>query len=113
MRLTQKSILLKIKHKNKGNLKLCKAIDQLISAIEESEWKTKEDVIRDRPDADQVHSDGFYFFDISIHRTLVLVELGEDGEATIVWAGDHETYERVFKNSKATIKKYLSDNGWI
>lgn len=113
MRLTQKSILLKIQHKSKGNLKLCKAIDQLISTIEESEWKTKNEVIRDRPDVDQVHSDGFYFFDISIHRTLVLVELGEDGEATIVWSGDHDTYERVFKNSKTTIKKYLSDNGWI
>ena len=75
MRLTQKSILLKLKHKNKGNLKLCKAIDQLISAIEENNWKKKTEVIRDRPDADQVHNDGFYFFNISVHRTLVLVEL--------------------------------------
>lgn len=31
MRLTQKSILLKVKQKNKGNIKLCKAIDELIS----------------------------------------------------------------------------------
>ena len=74
MRLTGKGILLKLKHKNKGNLKLCKAIDQFIFVIEESWWRTKEDVLRDRPDADQVHSDGFYFFDIGIHRTLVLVE---------------------------------------
>ncbi len=113
MRLTQKSNLLKVKQKNKGNMKLCKAIDELISLIEDKSWKSKEDILRDRPDADQVHSDGFYFFDISIHRTLMLLELSDDGEATIIWAGTHDDYERIFKNSKGIIKKYLSERGWI
>lgn len=113
MRLTQKSILLKVKQKNKGNIKLCKAIDELISTIEDNSWETKEDILFDRPDADQVHSDGFYFFDISIHRAMLLLELSDDGEATVVWAGTHDDYERIFRNSKSVIKKYLSDRGWI
>jgi len=112
MRLTQKSILLKVKQKNKGNIKLCKAIDELISIVEDKSWETKEDILRDRPDADQVYSDGFYFFDINIHRTLILLELSE-AEATVVWAGTHHDYERIFKNSKTVIKKFLSDKGWI
>lgn len=113
MRLTQKSILLKVKQKNTGNIKLCKSNDDLISIIEDKSWKSKDDILRDRPDADQVHSDGFYFFDISIHRTLMILELREDGEATIIWAGTHDDYERIFKNSKRIIKKYLSERGWI
>lgn len=113
MILAQKNILLKVKQKNKGNIKLCKAIDELIATIEDKNWKTKEDVLYDRPDADQVHGDGFYFFDINIHRTLILIELSNDIGATVVWAGSHEDYERVFKNSKNIIKKYLSDRGWI
>lgn len=66
-----------------------------------------------RKDADCVHSDGFYFFDINIHRTLILVELDDDGEATIIWAGTHQEYERVFKNNKSTIEKWLRDKNHI
>ncbi|HEY0175995.1 MAG TPA: type II toxin-antitoxin system HigB family toxin [Pedobacter sp.] len=113
MRLTQKSILLKVKQKNKGNVKLCKAIDQLILTIEERNWKKDEEIKKDFPYADQVHSDGFYFFNISIHRTLILIGLEESGEATVIWAGTHDDYERIFKNSKDTIRKYLSERGWI
>ena len=112
MRVTGKKVLLKLKFKNQGNLKLCKAIDQLIFTIEEKNWKTKEEIRADRSDADQVHTDGFYFFDINVHRALVLIQLN-DNEATVVWAGTHDDYERVFKNTKNTIKKYLSDNRWI
>lgn len=113
MRLTQKAILLKVKHKNKGNIKLGKAIDEFIAKVEEKNWVNWEELLTDRPDADQVHNDGFYFFNINIHRTLVLMELGQDGEATIVWAGSHDDYQRVFKNSKDSIRKYLSERGWI
>lgn len=113
MRLTQKAILLKVKHKNKGNIKLCKAIDEFIATVEEKNWENREELLSDRPDADQVHKDGFYFFDVNIHRMLVLMELGSNGEATIVWAGTHDDYERIFKNSKDSIRKYLRDKGWI
>jgi mRNA interferase HigB len=114
MKLFRKNLLEKLKTKNKGNIKLTKAIDELISTIEMKTWKTKEDIKADRPDADQVHSDGFYFFNIHVHRTLVLIELStHSGIARIVWAGSHSKYERTFKNSKDTIKKYLSDNNWI
>lgn len=113
MRLTRKDILLKVKHKNKGNINLRKAIDELISAIENHQWKTKEEIIASRPDADQVNNEGFFIFDINIHRTMVLVEMHEDGEATVVWAGTHDEYDRTFKNSKRVINKYLRDHGWI
>lgn len=66
-----------------------------------------------RDDADCVHSDGFYFFDINIHRTLVMVELDEEGEATIVWAGTHQEYESTFKNNRKTIEKWLRNNNYI
>ncbi len=66
-----------------------------------------------RPDADIVHSDGFYFFNLNIHRTMILIEFDEDGEATVVWAGSHQEYDKTFKNNKSTIKKWLRDNEWI
>lgn len=66
-----------------------------------------------RQDADCVHSDGFYFFNIHIHRTLVLIEWDDEGEATIVWAGSHQEYERIFRNNKSTIGKWLRDKQYI
>jgi mRNA interferase HigB len=60
-----------------------------------------------------VHSDGFYFFDINVHRTLIMIEYADDGEATIVWAGTHQEYEIVFKNNKSTIEKWLRRNNYI
>ncbi|BAU53055.1 type II toxin-antitoxin system HigB family toxin [Mucilaginibacter gotjawali] len=102
-----------MKHKNKGNTLLCGAIDDLIEIIESKNWSSKEEILRDRPDADQVHSDGFYFFDINIHRTLILIEFEANGDASIVWAGNHQEYEAVFKNNKVVIKKWLTKQGWI
>ncbi len=113
MRLTGKQILIKVKHKNKGNSLLCTAIDELIAAIEENDWKSKTAIIKDRPDADEVHNAGFYFFDLNIHRTLILIEFGLNGEATVVWCGTHAEYNSIFKNNKATIKKWLSSKGWV
>jgi mRNA-degrading endonuclease HigB of HigAB toxin-antitoxin module len=113
MRIKQKDILIRLKHKNKGNIKLNKAIDQLMITIENRDWKTKEEIKMDRPDADHVHSDGFYFFNINIHRVMILIALDIDTCATVIWAGSHDSYERIFKNSKDTIKKYLSSNDWI
>ena len=113
MRLTNKQVLLKLKHKSKGNTLLCVAIDDLIETIESKNWKSKEEILKDRPDADQVHSDGFYFFDINIHRTLILIEFEANGDASVVWAGNHKDYETVFKNNKTVIKKWLVKQGWI
>ena len=44
---------------------------------------------------------------------MILIEFEEDGEATIVWCGNHQEYERTFKNNKQVIKKWLKKNDWI
>lgn len=113
MELIGRKVLLKLKAKNKGNHQLTKAIDDLISDLETKRWKSKEEVKKDRPDADQVHSEGFYFFDIHIHRTMIMLQLEMDFEATIVWAGSHQEYEYTFKNSKSVIRRWLTEREWI
>lgn len=111
MRIVGKKIILKLK-KNIGNKKLCKEIDRLVTDLESFHPKDKR--ISDiRNDADRVHADGFYFFNINIHRTLILIEYDADGEATIVWAGTHQEYQSIFKNNKSTIEKWLRTKGYI
>ncbi len=112
MRLINSKALEKLKRKNLGNVALCIAIDKLLMDFELSIWETPLDIIQDRPDADCVHSDGFYFFNLSMHRTMILVELKEQ-EASVVWVGTHDAYERIFKNSKSIIRKWLKSNDWI
>ncbi len=112
MRLTNKKILEKLKRKNKGNALLVKAIDKLIEDIDENDWEDQIELNKTRPDVDNVHSDGFYFFNINIHRTMILIEFC-DKEATVVWAGTHQEYETIFKNNRNTIKKWLTSNDWI
>jgi hypothetical protein len=112
MRIIGKKIIVKIKIKNNGNQKLCKAIDQLVSDLEQ--FNPNGSLLRDvRPDADCVHNDGFYFFNIHIHRALILIEMDDEGEATIVWAGTHQEYETTFKKNKGTIEKWLRKKGYI
>lgn len=106
MELLQKSKLTKLRRKNRGNIKLINAIDKLIFDIENAKWNKKTDIKTVRPDADCVHSDGFYFFDISIHRTMILIVF-EDDEATVVWAGSHDQYDKTFKGNRTTIEKWL------
>ena len=113
MEIVGKKILEKIKRKNKGNIPLIASIDALIKTLEENEFKNQSEIIKIRPDADCVHSDGFYFFNINIHRTMILIEFEENGEATIVWCGSHDEYENTFKNNKNTIKKWLKEREWI
>lgn len=112
MRLLGKNIILKLKHKNRGNEKLCNEIDILIEDLENfnPELQPLKAV---RSDADCVHNEGFYFFDIHIHRTLILIEFDEEGEATIIWAGTHQVYEKTFKNNKRIIEKWLRTNNYI
>src|SRR5690606_8101297 len=112
MRLTNKKLLEKLKRKNKGNVPLTKAVDQLIKDITESKWKNQSELNLTRKDADNVHSDGFYLFNINIHRTMILIEF-DDIEATVVWAESHQEYETTFKNNRNTIKKWLRSNDWI
>lgn len=113
MEIVGKKILEKLKRKNKGNIPLVSAIETLIKDLEETTFKNQTELIEKRKDADCVHSDGFYFFNINIHRTLILLEFEESGEITIVWCGSHAEYETTFKNNKNTIRKWLKDKDWI
>ena len=112
MEIVGKKLLEKLKRKNKGNVPLVSEIDDLINTLENNEFKNQLEIIKIRPDADCVHNDGFYFFNLDVHRTLILIEF-EDGEATIVWCGNHDEYENTFKNNKNTIKKWLKAKEWI
>lgn len=113
MNITNKHILGKLIRKNRGNAKLIKAVQLLIDEIEEKNWSTPHELIENRPDADCVYGGEFYFFNVNIHRTLIMIEFEENGEATIVWAGSHDDYELTFKNNRNVIKKWLRDNNWI
>lgn len=113
MIIINKHILGKLVKKNQGNKKLRKAVQQLIDDIENASWQTPHDLMEKRPDADHVHGGEFYFFDIEIHRTLILIEFEENGEVTIVWAGNHDDYERIFKNNRNVVRKWLRENNWI
>ncbi len=113
MEITGRAKLIKLQRKNRGNINLCKAIDELLVELENKNWKTPLELKADRPDADIVHSDGFYIFNINIHRTMILIEFDEDGEATIVWCGTHDEYEGTFKNNKDTIETWLRNRGFI
>ena len=105
-------IIEKYLKKNKGNKKLKADVDSLLLTIKNSNWRNPEDIKLSRPDADKVHSDGFYFFNISNSRTMILIEFEED-QASIVWCGNHKDYEVTFKNNKSTIRKWLQNRNWI
>ena len=112
MELFRKHKLIKLKLKNRGNTKLNQAIDKLIADIENAEWTKPTDLKATRPDADCVHSDGFYFFDLNVHRTMILVVF-EENEATVVWTGSHDEYNVTFKANKSTIEKWLRNQNLI
>lgn len=112
MRIIGKKNLLKLKKKNSGNKKLCAEIDKLIEDLENFVSDTSS-LTTIRNDADCVHNEGFYFFDIHIHRVFILIEFDDDGEATIIWSGTHQEYERIFRNNKDTIEKWLRNKNYI
>ncbi len=113
MNLVNRSLLEKLKKKNTGNVKLIKAVDKLIFDIEQNDWNSQAELKQIRPDADCVHSAGFYFFNLSVHRTMVLIEFDENKRVRIIWTGSHQEYEKTFKNNRNTIKKWLNNTGWI
>lgn len=112
MKLIRKDKLQKLKKKNQGNLKLVKAIDKLVEDIEGADWTNKQELINARPDADRVHSEDVFFFDINIHRTLTLVVF-TDQYAEVLWVGDHSEYDSTFKGNKKTIETWLRNHGKI
>ncbi len=112
MELLRKDKLVKLKKKNKGNKKLILAVDKLILDIEKANWKNSVDIKLTRPDADKIHSDGFYFFNLNIHRTMILIVFDEE-EAIIIWAGSHKEYDNLFKGNKRTIRKWLRNQKLI
>ena len=112
MDLIRQDKLLKLKRKNQGNIKLSKAIEKLIFEIENSEWKNKTEVVESRLDADRVHGDNFFFFDINIHRTMILIVFDEQ-EAEVIWVGNHSEYDKIFKGNKKTIETWLRNQGRI
>ena len=112
MELIHKSKLLKLKRKNRGNIKLLKAIDKLIADLENAQWKDKLEVIKARPDADRVHSNNVFFFNINIHRTMILIIFDEQ-EAEVLWTGTHSEYDKIFKGNKKTIETWLRNQGKI
>jgi hypothetical protein len=113
LNITNKWILQKLRKKNIGNVKLRKAIDTLLDDLEIMNVATPNELIAKRPDADCVYEGSYYFFNINIHRTMILIEFEPDNEATILWAGSHDEYELTFKNNRNVIKKWLIDNRLI
>lgn len=78
VRIVNIRILQKHLKKNKGNTKLRSEINKLISTIETAKWSKSTQIKKARPDADRVHPEGFYFFNIAIDRTMILIELDEE-----------------------------------
>jgi len=113
LNIINKHILGRLIRKNRGNSKLIKSVQKLVDEIETSNWKNPHELLENRPDADCVYGGEFYFFNINIHRTLIMIEFEVNGEATIVWAGNHDDYELTFKNNRNVIKKWLKANSWI
>lgn len=112
MRLIGKQKLEKYKRKKRGERTLTENIDRLIADIESSSCKDPIELKGVRPDADCVHSDGFYYFNIDQDRTMIMIEF-DDQEATVVWVGNHKEYTSIFKNNKNSVRKWLKKNSWI
>jgi mRNA interferase HigB len=82
----------------------------LIEDVETSDWKNKFDLIMTRPDANKIYGDNFYFFDISIHKTTIMIVFHEQ-EAELLWVGTHSEYDTIFKGNKKTIETWIRNQG--
>jgi len=112
--LINKRLLELLRRKNRGNAKLSKSINRLISDVEQNDWNSPLELKQSRPDADCVHSKGIYFFNLDVHRTMILIKFDVDEkEAEVIWVGSHQDYDKTFKNNRNTIKKWLKQNEWI
>lgn len=54
------------------NTLLIQSIDQLVDDLENKDCANKQQLKKIRPDANLVHNDGFYLFNIQVHRVLIL-----------------------------------------
>ena len=113
MDIINRKLLEKLKRKNKGNVTLIFAVELLLNELEANEIKNQDERLKVRTDGDCVHSGEFYFLDINIHRSFVLIEFEENGDITIVWCGTHDEYENTFKNNKNTNRKWLKERELI
>lgn len=80
-------------------LSCAKLSTMLINVLENAEIHSQEHFRTLRRDAEKVHNEGFYFVDIIVHRALLLV-LIEEKQVRVVWAGNHQEYERILKTTK-------------
>ncbi len=112
MVIHNKTKLVELKRKNHGNKRLLRAVDQFIEDLENGSIMSTDELVEVRRDADRVHSRGFYFFDLHIHRTLVFIQLSAN-KATVIWAGTHQEYLKTFKNNTNTIEKWLRTRNFL
>lgn len=133
MKFIGKRKIIKLAKKNRGNVKLQKAIKLFEKEITESTWTTQQELESSSIKFDSVHSDGFYIADIHIYRAMIAITYvslyeiealkGEDenikdqikalGEVEILWVGTHDGYQRIFGDNKDTIQKWLRAHGHI
>ncbi|QRR03560.1 type II toxin-antitoxin system HigB family toxin [Dyadobacter sandarakinus] len=110
MNVEGKDILFRFLKKNRGDSRLVDAATQLIKDLEEAEVKSLDHLYKLRNGVDKVHNDGFYFFDVNLHRALILVRFFAD-RAIIVWFGSHKQYMSTFKNNKNSIENGSEKTG--
>ena len=92
VKLLNQKLLKKHLDKNRGNKSLVKAIDKLIADFETNSINSVEELLHIRSDADKIHSNNFFFFNLKDHRTMILVVFEED-ESEVLWCGNHDKYE--------------------
>jgi mRNA interferase HigB len=95
----------------KNNTVRQKVVNEFVKKVQRSTWKNDADVKADFPDADRIFSNVYVFDLTGSDRTLTLVYF-INGQVQIVWAGNHQEYERELKNNKDTIRKFLKKKGY-
>jgi len=105
------------KKKHRGDTKFMKAVTKFKQDIKDATWKNQVEMLKDRPDFDSAHPDGFYFTELNVHRAMIMVEfisdLEDEGEVELLWAGTHNEYISTFGNNKDIITKWLRTYGRI
>jgi len=95
----------------KNNTVLQKVIDEFVEKVEKAAWRNDADLKITFPDADRIFKNVYVFDLTGSDRTLTLVYF-TNGQVQIVWAGNHQEYERELKNDKDTIRKFLKQKGY-
>lgn len=90
---------------------LQKVINDFVEKVEKANWKNDADLKVTFPDADRIFKNVYVFDLTGSDRTLTLVYLVNE-QVQIVWAGNHQEYERELKNNKDTIRKFLKQKGY-